>query len=43
MHHFIFTYSPLPSDDWLYAVVYFDSVNIDATSWLFIYDMEALQ
>jgi hypothetical protein len=40
--HFIFDYTPLPTDDWLCCVVYFDSVNIEASSWLCIYDLEAL-
>ena len=42
MRHFIFTYSPLPSDDWLYAVVYFDGTDVEASSWLFIYNTEAI-
>ena len=42
IHHFIFGYSPMPDDDWLYCVVRFDSINIEASSWLCVYDLEAL-
>ena len=36
-HYFIIPYTALPSDDWLCCVVYFNSLNVDATSWLCIY------
>lgn len=42
IHHFIIGYDPMPADDWIYCVVYFDSVNIEASSWLYIYDLEML-
>ena len=39
MDHFIIPYSPNSSDDWLCCIVYFNSLNIDATSWLCIYEV----